>query len=125
MNKSLRICALMSLLLLAGCSTFTELASDAKDKLLGKEPPNPPAILQEFKPTYTAKIDWSSQIGATNRYDYTPALDAGFVYEADAAGELVKLDAANGKQIWRIKASEPISGGVGVGGGLVDRKSVV
>ena len=119
MNKSLRICALMSLLLLAGCSTFTELASDAKDKLLGKEPPNPPAILQEFKPTYTAKIDWSSQIGATNRYDYTPALDAGFVYEADAAGELVKLDAANGKQIWRIKASEPISGGVGVGGGLV------
>lgn len=109
----------MTLLLLVGCSTFTELASDVKDKVIGREPPNPPAALEAFTQTYTAKIDWSSQIGATNRYDFTPALDAGFIYDASAEGELVKLDVVSGKQIWRIKASEPISGGVGVGGGLV------
>jgi outer membrane protein assembly factor BamB len=110
---------LVCVLLLTACSSFTELTSDLKDKVMGKEPPNPPAALKEFKQSYVAKINWSSHVGATNRYDFTPALEAGFVYDADAEGDLVKLDAASGKQIWRIKASEPISGGVGIGGGLV------
>lgn len=119
MIKFLRISIIASLLTLAGCSTFTELGSDLKDKVMGKEPPNPPAALEEIKPTYNAKVDWSSQIGATDRYDYTPVLDAGFVYDANAKGELVKLDAANGRQVWSVNAGEPISGGVGIGGGIV------
>ena len=119
MIKFFRFSLILSLLTLAACSTFTELTSDIKDKVMGKEPLNPPAVLVEIKQTYIAKVDWSSQIGATNRYDYTPVLDGGFVYDASAEGELVKLDAVSGKQIWRVKATEPISGGVGVGGGLV------
>lgn len=109
----------LSIFLLSGCSTFTELTSDIKDRVLGKEPANPPAELEEFKPTYNAKIDWSSNIGEMERYDYAPALDAGFVFAANTKGELAKLDATNGRQIWRINVGEPISGGVGVGGGLV------
>ena len=114
-----RIGLIAALCLLAACSTVTELGSDLKDKLMGKEPPNPPAALQEIKPTYTAKIGWSSQIGATGSYDYTPVLDGGAIYAASATGELLKLDATNGRQIWRVNAGEPISGGVAVGGGLV------
>ena len=119
MRKLLQISMLASLLMLAGCSTFTELASDLKDKALGKAPANPPAALEEIKPSYTAKVDWSSQIGVTNRYDFTPVLEAGAIFGANAAGELVKLEASTGKQLWRVNVGEPISGGVGVGGGLV------
>ncbi|MFM9835756.1 MAG: outer membrane protein assembly factor BamB [Methylophilaceae bacterium] len=119
MIKLLRFTLLASALFLTACSTFTELTSDLKDKVMGKEPPNPPAVLEEFKQTYTAKVIWSSKIGDTNRYDFTPALEAGYVYGADAEGDLLKLDAPTGKQIWRVKATEPISGGVGAGGGLV------
>ena len=119
MSKILRITFLASALLLGACSTFTELTSEFKDKVMGKEPPNPPAALTEFKQTHNAKVLWSSQLGEADRYDFTPALEAGFVYGANTEGELTKLDAATGKQIWRVKATEPISGGVGVGGGLV------
>ncbi len=119
-NKiSLRVCVAAGLLLLAGCSTFTELTADLKDKVIGREPPNSPAALEEIKPTYSVKVDWSNQIGETDRYDYTPALEAGAIYEANAKGELVKLDATNGRQVWRVNVGEPISGGVGSGGGLV------
>ena len=107
------------ILLLAACGTLTELRQDFADRVFGREPPNPPAVLEAFNPTYNAKIDWSSQIGATSRYDYTPALEAGAIYGANATGEIVKLDAANGRQVWRINAGEAISGGIGLGGGLV------
>ena len=118
-HLSYRATIFAGILLLAACGTLTELRQDFADKVFGREPPNPPAALEAFNPTYNAKIDWSSQIGATSRYDYTPALEAGAIYDANAAGEIVKLDAASGRQIWRINAGEAISGGVGVGGGLV------
>ncbi len=104
---------------LTGCSTLTELRADMADKIFGREPPNPPAALEEFKPTYTAKIDWSSNAGKTEKYDYTPAQDSNAVYASNAAGELLKLDASNGRQVWRINVGEPVSGGVGIGAGIV------
>lgn len=109
----------VGVLLLTACGTLTELRQDFADRVFGREPPNPPAVLETFKPTHNVKIDWSSQIGVTSRYDYTPALEAGAIYGANALGEIVKLDATNGRQIWRINAGEAISGGVGIGGGLV------
>jgi outer membrane protein assembly factor BamB len=104
---------------LAACSTFTELRQDFADKVLGREPPNPPADLEDIQPTYTAKVDWSSNVGPTDKYDYTPALDASVIYDANAKGELVKLDANTGRQIWQINVGEQISGGVGIGTGIV------
>ena len=89
------------------------------DKIFGREPPNPPAALDEIKPTYSAKIDWSSNAGKTEKYDYTPALDSNAVYATNTAGEILKLDASNGRQIWRVNAGEPISGGIGIGAGIL------
>ena len=114
-----RFFLIFGLALLAGCSTLTELRSDLADKVFGREPPNPPAVLEEIKPTHTAKIDWSGNAGKTERYDYTPALDSSAVYAANAAGEITKLDIANGRQLWRVKVGEPVSGGVGIGAGIV------
>ncbi len=118
-QKILKRCLIASVFLLVGCSTFTELRLAMADRVFGREPPNPPAELKEFTATETVKLDWSSQMGETLRYDYTPALEAGFVYMANAKGELAKLSAENGRQEWRIKTEETISGGVGTGGGLV------
>ena len=117
--KKFRLAILLSLLALAGCETLTSLRQDFADKVFGREPPNPPAALQAFEPTYSAKVDWSSNIGKTERYDYTPALDSSAVYANNAAGEIVKLDASNGRQVWRINIGEPISGGIGLGSGVL------
>ena len=114
-----RFILIASLAFLAGCSTLTEFRSDFADKLFGREPPNPPAALEEFKPNYSAKIDWSSNVGKTEKYDYTPATDSSAVYASNANGEIIKLDAANGRQIWRANIGEPISGGVGIGAGVI------
>jgi outer membrane protein assembly factor BamB len=118
MNFS-RLIIVFSFAILAGCSTLTELRSEMADKIFGKEPSNPPAALEDIKPTYTAKIDWSSNAGKTEKYDYTPALDSSAVYATNSAGEILKLDAANGRQIWRVNVGEPISGGIGIGAGIV------
>ena len=105
--------------LLVGCSTITELRQDFADKVFGREPPNPPADLEDIQPSYTAKIEWSSNAGKTDKYDYTPALDASAIYAANIEGELAKFDPANGRQLWQINVGEPISGGVGIGAGIV------
>ena len=114
-----RVFIILGFTALAGCSTLTELRSDLADKVFGREPPNPPAVLEEIKPTYTAKIDWSSNAGKTEKYDYTPAIDSSAVYATNTAGEILKLDASNGRQIWRANVGEPISGGIGIGAGIL------
>ncbi|MBC7755385.1 MAG: outer membrane protein assembly factor BamB [Bdellovibrio sp.] len=117
--KNFRWIILLSMLVLTGCETMTSLRQDFADKVFGREPPNPPATLQAFDPTYALKLDWSSSIGKTERYDYTPALDSSAVYANNAAGDIVKLDASNGRQVWRINIGEPISGGIGLGAGVL------
>ena len=110
---------LVGVLSLTACSTFTELRQDFADTVFGREPPNPPAELEDIQASYSAKIDWSNNAGKTEKYDYTPALDAGAVYVANVEGELSKLDPADGRQIWQVNVGEPISGGVGIGTGIV------
>ncbi len=120
MNKSLfKYGLIASLALLSACSTLTEFRSDLADKVFGREPANPAAELEDFKATYVAKIDWSAKAGNTEKYDYTPAKDSDAVYVANTKGEVTKLDAASGRELWRMSVGEPISGGVGVGGGIV------
>ena len=117
--KHSRFILILALIALAGCETLTSLRQDFADKVFGREPPNPPAELEEFKPTYSAKIDWASNIGKTERYDYTPALDSSAVYASNAAGELAKFDMKDGHQLWRVNMGESISGGVGIGAGVL------
>ena len=103
--KQFRFLLVLGVAMFAGCSTLTELRSDLADKIFGREPPNPPAVLEEITPTHTAKIDWSGSAGKTERYDYTPVLDSSAVYAVNAAGEITKLDIANGRQVCLLYTS--------------------
>ncbi len=119
MRYILKYSLILSVFMLTGCSALTELRLEMADKLFGREPLEMPAELVEFNATHPVRVDWTVQIGETDRYDYSPVLQAGYVYAVNTKGEISKLNADNGKQEWRIAATEPISGGVGAGGGLV------
>ena len=78
-----------------------------------------PAKLVEFKPSLQLKVAWRASVGEAGRYIFTPALHQGSVYAAGSRGTLVRLDATTGKVVWRVDTRAPLSGGVGVGAGMV------
>lgn len=119
MKTLLSTLVLSCLLLLSACSTITEMKSDLSDKIFGREVPDAAEPLTEIKETVSTKILWQAKIGAAEDADFTPVIEAGYAYVASSAGELLKLDASNGSQLWRVDIGEKISGGVGVGGSLV------
>ncbi|MEK7843513.1 MAG: outer membrane protein assembly factor BamB, partial [Pseudomonadota bacterium] len=50
---------------------------------------------------------------------FSPAFANGAVYAANSEGRLVRLDSATGKQAWNIDTQHKLSGGVGVGEGMM------
>lgn len=116
---SLSLLAIASLLVVTACSTISDLKTDMSDKIFGRVSADAPDPLAEIKETVTSKVLWQAKIGATEDYEFSPAVEAGYAYAASASGEVVKLDATNGSQVWRVNTGEKLSGGVGVGGSLV------
>jgi outer membrane protein assembly factor BamB len=120
LSQIYRLLALLAVVAtLSSCSAVGDIKQLATDTFFGSEPANPPAELEEIKPSYSTKIDWSSNAGKTDKYDYTPAQDSAAVYVANAEGELTKIEATTGRQLWQVKVGEPISGGVGIGAGTI------
>jgi outer membrane protein assembly factor BamB len=110
---------LSSLLLVSACSTITELQTSVSERIFGREAADPPEPLEEIKETASSKLLWSAKVGEAGNYEFSPVIDAGFAYATSNEGEVVKLDANTGQQLWRVKTGEALSGGVGVGGSLV------
>jgi len=106
-------------LVMSGCTAITDMKTDISERMFGRELMDPPDELTEITPKIQPKVVWSYKIGASEDYDFAPATENGAVYVASAAGEIAKLDAASGKQVWRISAGEKLSGGVGLGPNLV------
>lgn len=95
--------------MLAGCSLFG--SKDAK---------NQPAALVELKnPTLSPKTVWKYSVGKAGNAVFTPAVVGDSVYVADAGGALVRLNAATGKEIWRVKTGTDLTAGVGSDGEVV------
>lgn len=87
--------------------------------MFGRELADPPVPLIEFTATKNAQILWQIEVGKAETYEFSPTIDGGHVYAASANGNVLKVDVNTGKQIWQVSADEMLSGGVGVGGGLV------
>ena len=71
-----------------------------------------PARLVEFKPSAKLKVAWKINVGEAGYYIFTPAIYGDSVFAASNRGDLLRLNASNGKTIWRVDTKAPLSGGV-------------
>ena len=94
--------------MLAGCSLFGS-----------KDTKNQPAPLVELKGAMTPKTVWKYSLGKAGTAVFTPALAGDSLYVADANGALARIDAATGKDQWRVKTGSDLTAGVGADGEVV------
>lgn len=76
-----------------------------------------PAELQPVSALIGTRLAWSAQIGASDAA-LSPIAVAGRVYAASGAGTVAALDAASGRDVWRLDLGTPISAGVGSDGDI-------
>ena len=134
-----RFVAYAALMLLASaCSWFSWLPWVGDDD--DKEDPDEPAELVKFDPEIRLVREWRTQVGEGLGRKYlrlSPAVVADRVIAADGYGRVQAHDRFSGKRLWRIQTHDDdsgffsgfspfdrtdpsfISGGVGVGGGMV------
>jgi len=75
-----------------------------------------PAELPVLTNPQSVKVLWSSSVGASDGFFFSPALAGDGVYAAAHGGTVVRLDPATGQAKWRISVGKRISSGVGTDG---------
>lgn len=93
------------LTMLAGCSLFS--SKDTKIQ---------PAALLDLKGGATPRTVWKYSLGKAGNAVFTPALVGENLYVADGDGVLARLNAATGKEQWRVKTGTDLTAGVGSDG---------
>ena len=78
-----------------------------------------PSPLPQFKPTADARVAWRTSVGSSKEFVFFPALRSGAIFAAANDGNVTRLDAANGRQAWRVNTKARLSGGVGADSDLV------
>lgn len=106
---------LASLALVGGCTALNNLffSSDNTAK---------PSPLVDFEPTVTVRTVWQRSVGSGAGKLFLklrPAIDGDRVYAATRDGRVRAFDARTGDSIWDTETDRPLSGGPGVGNGLV------
>jgi outer membrane protein assembly factor BamB len=107
--------AALALAMLGGCSTLSSLNPFARKAA----PRNPPAELVAFTPSQKLTTVWSASIGGAGNHLFSPAVADGSIFVAAGNGTLARLDAATGRQQWRIEAGMPLTAGVASDGRTV------
>lgn len=114
----MRICSKLVgvgvLALMTGCSTLNSLNPFASEKK-GDQP----AKLVELKGSMAVRTAWKLDIGKARGYTFSPALTGNTVVVASAEGDIARVEAADGKQLWRIDTDTELSAGVGTDGNLI------
>jgi outer membrane protein assembly factor BamB len=109
---SLSSLTVVSMLLLGACSSVEKL-----NPFASSGPKIKPAELAAIEPSAELKSLWQVNIGSAGEFTFTPAVVGDSVYAAARDGSLARFD--DGRQVWRVAAGQPISGGVGSDGKLV------
>lgn len=111
--RSMAILALPSMLMLAGgCASWFENPDNTAE----------PAELVDFEPTIKVRTVWQRRVGSGAGKLFLklrPAIDGERVYAATRDGYVRAFDARTGESIWDTDTDRPLSGGPGVGDGLV------
>jgi outer membrane protein assembly factor BamB len=112
-----RFVALAAASALGGCSGFSGFSLNPLDWFSAAPPP--PAPLAQIANPIPVRVLWQASVGNAELETFTPAVAAGSVFAAAADGTVVRLDAATGRQVWRVRVPARLSGGVGADGKLV------
>ena len=109
--------ALSMSVLLSACGTIGGWFGSGDD-----DEANQPAPLLDIVEEVDIKRVWSTSLaGGQGKgfYHLRPAIVGDVIYAAGSEGEVVALAKDTGKPLWKTDLESEISGGVGVGGGLV------
>lgn len=99
------------LALTAGCGSLNPFAT--------KDPKTQPAPLVELKSSIAVRTAWKYSVGKAGVAVFSPALAGDSLFVAGADGAIARLDAATGKEQWRVKAGSDLTAGVGSDGNVV------
>lgn len=102
------------LALMTGCSTLSSL-----NPFASKPKGSQPAPLVELKGAMAVRTAWKLDIGKARGYQFSPALTGNTVVVAGADGAIARVEAADGRVVWRTKAGTDLSAGVGTDGNLI------
>ena len=114
-RDTVRLAVLILSFSLSGCGWFSWFGGDDEEKL-------EPAELVKFSNEVSMRRLWSTSVGDGQGKKYqrlVPALSDAKMYVASTDGQVAAFDAGNGKRLWRTNLKRELSGGVGVGEGLV------
>ena len=114
MRISRKLVGVGVLALMTGCSTLSSL-----NPFGDKDKADQPAKLVELKGTMAVRTAWKLDIGKSQGVQFSPALTGNTVVVASAAGNIARVEADSGKQLWRIKSDTELSAGVGTDGNLI------
>ncbi len=111
---------------ISGCSTTSKwgegISKSVSNWMGGESNATPPTPLVDFAPTVTVKEGWSTRLGKGTDEQFlklVPVVLGNRLYTAERRGRVAAYDAATGKTYWEQDTDEKISGGPGVGEGLV------
>jgi outer membrane protein assembly factor BamB len=80
----------------------------------GGAPAGPkPAALEPIAQAQELRVLWSARVGSAGAFEFSPALAGEALYAAARDGTVVRLDAADGRERWRVALDARLSGGVG------------
>ncbi|MEW6024979.1 MAG: outer membrane protein assembly factor BamB [Pseudomonadota bacterium] len=102
------------LALMTGCSTLSSL-----NPFSSKDKTNEPAKLEELKASMAVRTAWKLDIGKAKGYQFSPALAGNTLVVASAEGDIARVEAADGRSMWRIKAGSNLTAGVGTDGNVI------
>ena len=102
------------LALMTGCSTLSSL-----NPFSSKDKTNEPAKLEELKASMAVRTAWKLDIGKARGYQFSPALAGNTLVVASADGDIARVEALDGRAMWRIKADSHLTAGVGTDGNVI------
>lgn len=107
--------ALIAAALATGCSSVIDTLNPFASKPDPKKLPVP--LVELPASALVPKVLWNVFAGSSGDFVFTPVMAGGHVFAASADGEVTRYD--QGKQTWRIKTGQALSGGVGSDGKVV------
>ncbi len=91
---------------LGGCSLFS------------KENKHPPAELKPVSATLSVRQAWSVGVGKAGPYTMQPAVAGNNVYVSSNGGNVIALDGASGRTLWKAKTDVDLTSGPGSDGSV-------